>query len=177
MTDREKAMDLSNPSPELTTEQKWEQVQAYAPEAWAFYERVTTGDLNDWWQDKPLQLFVRSILYIGTVKAAMVKLLAERDRDKARIAELEKERDKSVLVREYAHRMTAAAARNKALDEAARIVDAKSQQYADEAHDMKIWGNKVAETAARVGSRALKAASAAIRAALKDGTDAETPAP
>jgi excinuclease UvrABC ATPase subunit len=39
-----------------------------------------------------------------------------------RIEELEKEREEAVLVREYAHRVTAAAARNKALEEAAAKV-------------------------------------------------------
>lgn len=73
--------DLSEPCPGLTGPQKWEQLKKHAPEAWDFYERVTTGDLNGWWQDKPLQLLIRAILYIGQVKAERAQAL--RDAEKA----------------------------------------------------------------------------------------------
>lgn len=49
-----------------------------------------------------------------------------------RIEELEKEREEAVLVREYAHRVTAAAARNKALDEVVQIIDKRYAPFLDD---------------------------------------------
>lgn len=58
-------------------------------------------------------------------------------------------------------------ARNKALDEAAEFLKNRAQIYRDEAHDQKVWGNRVAENGALVAARALANAVAPILA-LKD---------
>lgn len=66
-------------------------------------------------------------------------------------------------------------AHRRGMKEAAGMVEAKTQEYRDEAHDQKQWGNRVAENGALVGARALKNMAAAIRAVIKNEEQPQEP--
>jgi hypothetical protein len=70
--------------------------------------------------------YERKAAYTAAASPDLIIQMADR------IEELEKEREEAVLVREYAHRVTAAAARNKALDEVVQIIDKRYAPFLDD---------------------------------------------